>query len=235
MEVANTSWAERTNIDSIGSIILCKFRVEFNQMAVTGIPHALTNSWCLASSACSAGACRFINSRAKTPCPNWKLLVAFVIGKAFFDDIWWKKKEKKRKKINCYPLISLFIHCNAWVQKWREQLPAETKQIPFQPRAALLLIRLEEQGPCLQQLSTPMVCKPCSSKYTKVWVFLHHLFGLQNRVKISWEQELSWEYLNFRSGQKVSWISIPDNISVILCWSQLEPVHAEAAAKQKIS
>lgn len=53
-----------------------------------------------------------------------------------------------------------------------------------------------------------------------------------------------WKSLENRSSHKsiwtsgqdrVSWISIPDSISVILCWSQLEPVHAEAAARQTIS
>lgn len=43
MEVANTSQAQRTNIDSIGSIILCKLRVGFNRRAVTAILYAVTN------------------------------------------------------------------------------------------------------------------------------------------------------------------------------------------------
>lgn len=59
----------------------------------------------------------------------------------------------------------------------------QTKQFPLQPRAALLLIWFEEQGSCLQQGSTPIVCKLHSYKYTKVWVFLHCLFDLQSRLK----------------------------------------------------
>lgn len=44
-------------------------------------------------------------------------------------------EKKKSKKINCYPLISLLIHCNAPVQKWREQHPAH-KEIPFSAKSS---------------------------------------------------------------------------------------------------
>lgn len=232
MEVANTSRARRINTDSTGSTSLCKTRAEFNRRAGTGILHASTSGSrhrgrvC----ACSSSACRTISSRAKTLCPNGKLLLTFVISKTF----WMIFDEKKYKNHKCYPVISP-LHYNTWVQEWRKQCLAKSKQFPLQPRAALLLVWLEEQGSWLQQLSTPRACKLHSCEYTEVWVFLYHLYDLQSRLKISWEQELPWEDLNFRSGQKVSWISIPENISVILCWPQLEPVHADTAENQTIS
>lgn len=59
------------------------------------------------------------------------------------------------------------------------------KAIPFSARSSFILFQLEEQELCLQQLSTSIACKLCSYKYIEGWLFLHNLFGLQSRMKIS--------------------------------------------------
>lgn len=106
----------------------------------------------------------------RTPCPNWKLLINFVIVKAFLDDIWWGKQNQL--------LSSYFPYYVSQCEDTETEgkTSSREKAIPFSARSSLILFQLEEQELCLQQLPTSIACKLRSYKYIEGWLFLHNLF-----------------------------------------------------------
>lgn len=129
----------------------------------------------------------------------------FVKVKTFFSMIF--DGRKMRKKIYCYLLISLltlFPFLFTWCLGTEIEETTSSRQSNsfFSQEQLHFWFGWKKDPACsscpLQQFVNSVLCK-----YTKIWVFLHCLFDLQSRLKISWEQELSWDYMNFRSGQSL--------------------------------